>query len=129
MEACRVSKSGETDKLDWIARAGKRAKGRRPEYFDDPAIDRLLSIVLALTGEVSVLRERLDTVERLLEARGALSREDIERYVPDRAAGEERGLATKAYIARVMRALQQELEAMENPDPPIMEWVERLAKE
>lgn len=124
-----MSESGETDKLDWIALSGKRAKGRRPEYFEDPAIDRLLSIVLALTGEVSVLRERLDTVERLLENKGTLSRGDIEAYVPDRAAGEERGLATKAYIARVMRALQQELEAMENPDPPIMEWVERLAKE
>ena len=115
--------------LDWIARAGKRAKGRRPQYFDDPAIDRLVSMVLALVGEVSVLRERLDTVERLLEGSGALSREAIERYAPDRAAGEERGLATKAYIARIMRGLQQELEAMEAPDPPIMEWVERLAKE
>ncbi|QGN54426.1 hypothetical protein [Novosphingobium sp. Gsoil 351] len=115
--------------LDWIARAGKRAKGRRPEYFDDPAVDRLVSMVLALVGEVSVLRERLDTVERLLDAKGTIAREDIERYAPDRAAGEERGLATKAYIARVMRGLQQELEAMQNPDPPIMEWVERLAKE
>lgn len=119
----------DDEPLDWIALSGKRAKGRRPEYFDDPAIDRLLSMVLALVGEVSVLRERLDTVERLLEARGGLSREDIERYAPDRVAGEERGLATKAYIARVLRGFQQELEAMQNPDPPIMEWVERLAKE
>lgn len=115
--------------LDWIARAGKRAKGRRPDYFDDPATDRLLSMLLALVGEVSVLRERLDTVERLLEAKGTLRRVNIEHYVPDRGAGEERGLATKAYIARVMRGLQQEVEAMQNPDPPIMEWVERLAKE
>lgn len=115
--------------FDWIARSGKRAKGRRPDYFEDPAIDRLLSMVLALASEVSVLRERLDTVERLLERSGALRREDIERYVPDRAAGEERGLATKAMIARVMRGLQQELEAMEADDPPISEWVERLAKE
>lgn len=115
--------------LDWIARSGARAKGRRPEFFDDPALDRLLSMVLALTGELSAMRERLDTVERLLDAKGTLRREDIERYAPDRQAGEERGLATKAYIARVMRGFQQELEAMQNPDPPIAEWVERLAKE
>lgn len=115
--------------LDWIARAGKRAKGRRPDYFEEPATDRLLSMLLALVGEVSVLRDRLDTVERLLEAKNTVRRVDIEGYVPDRAAGEERGLATKAYIARVMRGLQQDLEAMQNPDPPIMEWVERLSKE
>lgn len=115
--------------LDWIARAGKRAKGRRPDYFDDPAIDRLLSMVLSLVGEVSAVRDRLDTVERLLDAKGTISREDIERYAPDRDSGEERGLATKAYIARIMRGFQQELEAMQQPDPPIMEWVDRLAKE
>ncbi|ANY21127.1 hypothetical protein A6F68_02633 [Tsuneonella dongtanensis] len=117
------------EQIDWISRSGKRAKGKRPEYFDDPATDRLLSIVMALVGEVSVLRERLDTVERLLEKSGTIRREDIETYAPDRAAGEERALATRAYIARVMRALQQELEAMEADDPPIMEWVERLARE
>ena len=119
----------EDDPIDWIARSGKRAKGRRPDYFDDPAIDRLLSMVLSLVGEVSVVRDRLDTVERLLDAKGTISREDIERYAPDRDSGEERGLATKAYIARIMRGFQQELEAMQQPDPPIMEWVERLAKE
>ena len=119
----------EDDPIDWIARAGKRAKGRRPDYFDDPAIDRLLSMVLSLVGEVSAVRDRLDTVERLLDAKGTISREDIERYAPDRDAGEERGLATKAYIARIMRGFQQELEAMQQPDPPIMDWVERLAKE
>jgi hypothetical protein len=115
--------------LDWIARAGTKAKGRRPEFFDDPAVDRMLSMVLALTAELSAVRERLDTVERLLENKGTLRREEIEGYAPDREAGEERGLATKAYIARVMRGLQQEVEAMEADDPPIMHWVETFAKE
>jgi hypothetical protein len=118
-----------TEGVDWIARAGTKAKGRRPAYFDDPAIDRLLSLAMALTAEVSVLRERLDTVERLLEAKGGLSRAEIEAYAPDRGAGEERGEATRAFIARVMRGFQQDVEAMANPDPPIMDLVERFAKE
>ena len=118
-----------TEGVDWIARAGAKAKGRRPEYFEDPALDRLLSLTMALVGEVSVLRERMDTIERLLDAKGTLNRADIESYQPDRAAGEERGIATKAYIARVMRGFQQEVEALENPDPPVMDWVEKFAKE
>lgn len=121
--------SGPGDAVDWVARAGARAKGRRPAYFDDPAVDRLLSLTMALVGEVSVLRERLDTVERLLDAKGTIARADIETYVPDRAAGDERGLATRAYIARVMRGFQQEVEAMESNDPPITELVEELARD
>ena len=117
-----------SEPVDWIARAGAKPKGRRPDFFEDPAVDRLLSLTMAVMGEVAVLRERLDTVERLLAAKGTISRADIESYAPDRAAAEERGLLTKAYIARVMRGFQQEVEAMENPDPPIMEWVEKLSK-
>ena len=119
----------DSESVDWIARAAARAKGRRPAYFDDPAIDRLVSLAMALTAEVSVLRERLDTVERLLEAKGGLNRAEIEAYVPDSAAGEERGEAPRAYVARVMRGFQQDVEAMANPDPPITDWVEKLAKE
>ena len=101
-----------TDKVDWIARAGAKAKGKRPAYFEDPAIDRTLSIVMAIAGEVSVLRERLDTVERLLDTKGTISRADIEAYTPDRRAGAERGLLTKEYLARILRGVQQDMEAL-----------------
>lgn len=115
--------------FDWVEASGKRAKGKRPEYFADPALDRLYSTVFALAAEVSALRERQDTVERLLDEKGTIRREDIENYAPDRAAGEERGLATRAYISRIMRGFQQEVEAMEAEDPPIMDIVERLSRE
>lgn len=107
-----------TEDLDWIALSGKRAKGRRPDYHDF-ATDRLISIVMALVGEVSVLRQRLDTAERLLEGRGVLSRADIEAYEPDRQAGYDRAVDTKAYIARVMRGVQQAMEAMAADDRPV----------
>jgi hypothetical protein len=114
-----------SDEIDWIARAGAKAKGKRPAYFEDPAIDRTLSIVMAIAGEVSVLRERLDTVERLLDAKGTISRADIESYVPDHAAGAARGLLTKDYIARILRSMQQEMEALAESGPS----VEALSRE
>ena len=105
--------------IDWIGLAGRKAKGKRPAYFEDPAIDRLLSIVMALAGEVSVNRERLDTVERLLDAKGTLSRADIEAFRPDRDAGYERGLASREFIARILRGVQQDMEALAAIEPPI----------
>lgn len=123
-----MSGSSESD-FDWIEASGRRAKGKRPEYFADPALDRLYSTVFALAAEVSALRERQDTVERLLDEKGAIRREDIEDYAPDRQAAEERGLATRAYVSRIMRGFQQEVEAMEADDPPIMDIVEKLSRE
>ncbi len=101
-----------SEDVDYIARAGAKAKGKRPQYFDDPAIDRTLSIVMAVVGEVAVMRERLDTVERLLDAKGTITRADIESYTPDRKAGAERGLLHKEYLARILRGVQQDMEAM-----------------
>ena len=108
-----------SEPVDWIARAGAKAKGKRPQYFDDPAIDRTLSIVMAIAGEVSVLRERLDTVERLLDAKGTISRADIENFTPDRKAGTERGLLTKEYLARILRGVQQDMEALDDKGPSV----------
>ena len=46
-----------------------------------PETDKLMKIVLTLAGEVSVLRERLDALERVLEADGGFRREDLDGYV------------------------------------------------
>ena len=67
----------------------------------------------------------MDTIERLLDAKGTVSRADIEAYVPDRDAAYARGLATKEYIARVMRGVQQDMEAMAAAAEPPMEQVSR----
>jgi hypothetical protein len=109
------------DTIDWMLRANAKAKGKRPQYFADAGQERMLSMLMAVIGEVSVLRERLDTVERLLEEKGSLNRTDIESYKPDREAGFERGAATREYIARIMRGVQQDLEALRESEPPVEE--------
>ena len=87
----------------------KKSKGKRPVYFDEPQIDKLLAIVMALTSEVSVLRERLDTLERLAQAKGILLIEEIEAYQPDDQDAKEREQWRADYIARVLRVVQEDL--------------------
>jgi hypothetical protein len=68
-------------------------------------------MLMALTGEVSVLHDRLDTALRLLEARGGFSRDDLEAYRPDAAARGERDAWREALLNRVLRVVHMELEA------------------
>nr|WP_231708188.1 hypothetical protein [Sphingomonas populi] len=105
--------------IDWIARAGTRAKGKRPDFLGDPIAERMLSILLAVAGEVSVLKERLDTVERLLETNGTIRREDIEAYTPDADAAYARSVLTKEYVARILRGMQQDMESMQAAEKPL----------
>lgn len=79
------------------------SKGKRPRFFDDPAIDQVMTFLLELMAETSSLRERLDTIERLLDEKGEISRADIEDYRPDAAGEAERSAWNQAFIRRVMR--------------------------
>lgn len=101
--------------IDPLKLAGAKSKGRRP-YFLPTDVERLTNIVLALTQELAVTRERLDTVERLLAKSGALDPAAIEAFAPTKAEADARGAWMQEYLARVFRILQQENEAIAVPD-------------
>jgi hypothetical protein len=114
-----------TEDIDWISRSGLKAKGKRPQFLDHED-DRILSILMALVGEVSVMRERMDTIERLLDAKGTISRADIESYAPDMETGRERNLLIKEYLARIMRGVQQDMQSLAELEPPIEDVVKEM---
>ena len=44
-----------TEPVDWMTRANARAKGKRPDFLGDPDKEKMLSMLMAVIGEVSVL--------------------------------------------------------------------------
>jgi hypothetical protein len=114
-----------SEDLDWISRSGLKAKGKRPQFLD-PEDDRMLSMLLALVGEVSVMRERMDTIERLLDAKGTISRADVESYVPDMEQGRERNLIIKEYLARIMRGVQQDMQSLAERERPMEDVIKEM---
>lgn len=113
-----MSEDREQAPLDVVRLAGAKARGKRPYFLEDADAERVLSIAMAIAGELAVLRQRLDTIEELLETRGSLTREEIEAFVPSPAHAEERGRWHQEYLARILRILQQEAEAQQRGDEP-----------
>ncbi len=103
------------DELDRVGLASTKSKGKRPYFFDDPNVERVLSIAMAIAGEVAVLRQRMDTIEELLAERGSISKADIEAFTPSEEQAEARGRWTQEYLNRVLRIIQQEREAVSQP--------------
>lgn len=112
----QLTESSAADAVNDIVMAGNKSKGGRPYFLEDPAVERVLNISMAIAADLAVLHERLDTIERLLEARGHLSRKEIEAYVPDDAAAEERQTWHARFSARILRIVQQEVEAVAHPE-------------
>jgi pantoate kinase len=99
-----------------ILMAGDKSKGARPYFFEDPAVERVLNIAMAVATEVAVVRERMDTIERLLESKGVLLQSEIENFVPTDEQAEERQLWHARFAARIMRIVQQEVDAIAKPE-------------
>lgn len=95
------------------ARLQKRARGQRPQYFADPSIDRVLSITMALAGEVAVMRDRMDSMERLLQETGALDLEKLNGYRPSPEVQSEREAWRDNFLDVVLRSVHQEAEALQ----------------
>ena len=91
----------------------RKAKGERPVYLGDKAVDQLLAMVVALAGEVTVLRERLDTAERLLDASGEL-RQRIDSYRPAPEVVAERETWRAKFLDTVLVSIQQEYEELDS---------------
>jgi hypothetical protein len=79
---------------------------KKKHQFEDPAMDILLGIVVSLGNEVYVLRDRLRIIEKMLEAKGTITRADVEAYKPTPEEEEEIRKDNDAFIARLFRVFE-----------------------
>jgi len=102
------------------------AKGQRPQFFDDPAVDKLLAMMMALVGEVAVLRDRNDTLERLIDDKGLINKEDIDGYKPSEEVREARDAWRAEYLSHILRVVNVDADDIGRNDTS-EEWREVMA--
>ncbi len=95
-------------------RLARIAKGKRPDYFADPATDKLLSMVMVLAQELAVTRDRLTTIERLIEENGLFEIAKIDNYTLSDDQVEQRSERHTAFISKLLRTVLSELEALKD---------------
>ena len=85
-------------------------RGGRPYFFADPAIDKILNMVVVLASEVWTLRERLAAMEALQVRQGSLGAGEIDAF--DFSPEDEARLAgdRKEFIDGLFRVLQEQVE-------------------
>ena len=83
------------------------ARGPQPTFHDEQAVDDLFHIVTALTQEIVVLRERLDTHERIAQSGGSATVDEVDQFVVDQEVFAQRALRRQAIIANVFRSLSR----------------------
>jgi hypothetical protein len=92
-------------------------RGGRPFFFADPAVDKVLNMVVKLGSEVWALRERLAAVEAIQVRQGSLGQGEVDDY--EFSPEQETALAAerKEFIDNLFRILQEQVDAVATSKP------------
>lgn len=91
----------------------KTVRGKRPSFFDQPGVDYLMAMTSALIQEVAVLRDRVDLIERVADAKGVVLNDEVEGFALDETALMEREAWRNAYMSRIFAVFEQEQAELE----------------
>ena len=79
----------------------RHSRGKRPEFFDTPGLDQAISMIMVLASELTVLRDRLDSAERVAKAQGIDLASGIEALQLDQDALEAREAWRQDFLSRL----------------------------
>lgn len=81
--------------------------GDDPIYLPDPVVDAAIRMLVEVSAQLWIERERRWVTEQLLEQRGLLSREEIERFKPDPEALAAIRAERSRYLESVFKELRR----------------------
>ena len=88
-----------------------------PEFLSEMPKDNLVAGIMALSGEVYILRERLRTLERALERSGTLGSDDVEHLTPTDEERELDQADLTAFVSRIMSEITRQAVPASNVNP------------
>jgi hypothetical protein len=89
----------------------------RPTYLKSEDTDKVMAIVLALMSEVSSLRDRVDTHERLAQSGVWPTPDAVDGFRAEPDVLEAREVQREAYLKRLLRVVLEDLEPDGRIDP------------
>ncbi len=106
------------------------ARGKRPQFYEAQGLDQAMSMILVLASEFAVLRERMDTLERILEAHGIDAAAAIEAYAPTTEVLTARETWRQAFLARLYYLARKDAAdaARGDTDTRFRETIETIAE-
>lgn len=100
--------SGMVDDMVAPKAMTRDARGKRPGFYETPALDQMMSMIMVLAGEVSVLADHVDSIERVAAANGIDLAQGVATLELDQAALEARETRRQAMLERLFYLMRKE---------------------
>lgn len=86
----------------------RNSKGKRPQFYDNNANDQMMSMIMVLASEVSVLADHIDSIERVAAANGLDLAGGIAKLQLDQPALEAREARRQQMLERLFYLMRKE---------------------
>lgn len=86
----------------------RSARGKRPSFYEAPALDQMMSMIMVLASEVSVLADQIDGMQRVAALNGLDLKGGLETLDLDQSALEEREARRQAMLGRLFYLMRKE---------------------
>lgn len=108
----------------------RTVRGARPEFFDAPGMDAALSMIMTLAQELLVLRERLDSAERVMAKHNIDLAAEIEALQLDAEILTAREKARQEFFDRLFFVQKQRRVELENSQSrdSYLETIDKVAR-
>lgn len=106
------------------------SKGKRPSFYDHPGLDQMMSMIMVLASEMSVVTDHVDSLERVITANGIDVAAGLAALKLDQDALEAREMRRQAFLERLfylMRKEAAEAQAGETA-PAYMDVIDEIAQ-
>jgi hypothetical protein len=80
-------------------------KGKRPGFFDESAVDQIVTMMLEVMAELWVVKERVYVFEKVLDEAGIAVTEQVESRALTENEVAELEIARRKYVETIMRSL------------------------
>jgi len=97
-------------------RPQRHSRGKRPRFYTTAGMDDAMSMVIVLAQELSVLRDRVDSIERVSANRGIDLAKEIDALVLDQTALEARELRRHQLFERLYYLVRKEAHELEQAE-------------
>lgn len=86
----------------------RESQGKRPQFYEIPALDEMMSMIMVLAGECSVLADEIDSMKRVFARRGIDLAGEMKTLELDEAALEEREARRQRMLGRLFYLIRKE---------------------
>jgi hypothetical protein len=92
------------------------SKGARPHFYAESGLDHAMSMIMVLASELSVLRDRVDSMERVGKKHGIDFATEIDALRLDQAALDARETARQELLRRLYYLTTKEAQELAESD-------------